>query len=137
MLDVKLLREDLTRVQERMATRGTPVDWDEVTTLDRERREALAQLERLKQKKNQSSGEIGKIRKSGGDASALMREVEGVTEEIRQSEPLVTAIEERFEAFMLRLPNLPHPDVTVGRDARDNKEVKRWREPTVFDFPAK
>jgi seryl-tRNA synthetase len=137
MLDVKLLREDLAEVKERMATRGVPVDWEEFVSLDRERREALANLERLKEKKNRLSGEIGKVRKSGGDASPLMREVEEVAEGIRQGEPDVAVLEERFEAFMLRLPNLPHPDVTVGRDARDNKEVRRWGEPTAFDFPAK
>ncbi len=137
MLDVKLLRDDLTRVKERMATRGTPVNWDDFTTLDRERREALVHLERLKEKKNSLSGEIGKIKRSGGDASELMREVEAVTNEIRQGEPLLGAIEGRFEAFMLRLPNLPNPDVTVGRDARDNKEVRKWGEPKRFEFQAK
>ena len=137
MLDVRLLREDLARVKERMATRGAAVDWDEFVSVDRERREALANLERLKEKKNRLSGEIGKVRKSGGDASPLMREVEEVTEGIRQGGPHVAALEERFEAFMLRLPNLPHPDVAVGRDAHDNKEVRRWGEPTAFDFPAK
>lgn len=137
MLDVKLLREDLARVKERMSTRGTPVNWDEFTILDRERREALAHLERLKERKNGLSGEIGKIRRSGGDASELMREVETVTKEIRQSEPLLAAIEGRFEGFMLRLPNLPHPDVIVGRDAHDNREVRKWGEPKRFEFPAK
>ncbi len=137
MLDVRLLREDLARVKERMATRGTLVDWDEFQSLDRERREALAHLERLKEKKNRLSGEIGKVRRSGGNASPLMQEVEEVTEGIRQGEPHVAALDERFEAFMLRLPNLPHPDVTIGRDAQDNKEVRRWGELTAFDFPAK
>ena len=101
MLDVKLLREDLARVKERMATRGVPVDWDEFVSLDHKRREALANLERLKEKKNRLSGEIGKVRKSGGDASPLMREVEEVTEGIRQGEPQVATLEEHFEAFML------------------------------------
>ena len=137
MLDVKLLRDDLPRVKERMASRGVNVDWDEFVSLDRERREALAHIERLKEKKNRLSGEIGKLKKTAGDASGLMREVEEVAESIRQAEPLLASVEARFEAFMLHLPNLPHPNVTVGRDASDNKEVRRWGEPAVFDFPAK
>ncbi len=137
MLDVKLLREDLTRVKERMATRGTVVDWDEFVSLDRERREALNRLERLKEKKNGLSGEIGKLKRGGGDASQLMSEVEEVAQEIRQGEPHLAELEKRFEAFMLRLPNLPHVDVTIGRNANDNKEVRRWGEPKTFDFPAK
>jgi seryl-tRNA synthetase len=137
MLDVKALREDLARVKERMATRGIKIDWDGFLSLDRERRDALAHLERLKEKKNRLSGEIGKLKRSGGDASALMREVEEVTERIRQAEPAAASVEARFEGFMLRLPNLPHPDVVVGRDANDNKEIRRWGEPTAFDFPVK
>ena len=65
MLDVKLLRENLDQVKARMATRGGEVDWDEFVALDRERREALANIERLKEKKNRLSGEIGKLKKSG------------------------------------------------------------------------
>src|SRR5258705_402457 len=73
MLDVKLLRENLDQVKVRLATRGGEIDWDEFVSLDRERREALAHIERLKEKKNRLSGEIGKLKKSGADASALMR----------------------------------------------------------------
>ena len=137
MLDVKVLRENLGQVKERMATRGAKVDWDVFLSLDRERRDALAHVERLKENKNRLSGEIGKLKRSGADAAALMREVEEVTERIRQGEPAVASAESRFEAFMLSLPNLPHSDVTVGRDAKDNKEIRRWGEPTVFDFPIK
>ena len=137
MLDVKLLRDDLPRVKERMATRGAEVDWDGFVSLDRERRDALANLERLKGKKNRLSGEIGKLKKSGGDATALMREVEEVSEAIRDGEGPLAEIEARFERFMLSLPNLPNIDVAIGKSAADNREIRRWGEPPQFDFPAK
>ncbi|MGH7785002.1 MAG: serine--tRNA ligase, partial [Candidatus Binatia bacterium] len=63
MLDVKLLRDDLDQVKKRMATRGTEIDWQEFVSLDRERRDALANIEKLKEKKNRLSGEIGKVKK--------------------------------------------------------------------------
>ena len=137
MLDIKLLRENLARVKERMATRGTVVDWDEFVLLDRERREALSNLERLKEKKNRLSGEIGKVKKSGGDAASLMREVEEISEAIKNGEGPLAEIEARFEKFMLMVPNLPHPSVSLGKGSKDNKEVRRWGEPPKFDFPAK
>ncbi|HEU4344537.1 MAG TPA: serine--tRNA ligase, partial [Candidatus Binatia bacterium] len=104
---------------------------------DRERRDALAHIERLKENKNRLSGEIGKIKKGGGDASALMREVEEVAAAIREGEGPLALIEQRFEQFMLRLPNLPHPSVPVGRDARANKEIRLWGVPPKFDFQPK
>jgi len=137
MLDVKLLRENLDRVKARMATRATAINWDEFVSLDRERREALANIERLKERKNRLSGEIGRIKKSEGDASALMREVEEVSDAIRNGEGPLVEIEARFEQFMLTLPNLPNPSVTIGKTSDDNKEIRRWGEPPTFDFPAK
>ena len=137
MLDVKLLRDDLAQVKERMATRGGAVDWDAFVAIDRERRDALATIERLKEKKNRLSGEIGKIKKAGGDAGALMRETEAVSEAIRVSEAPLADIESRFEAFMLTVPNLPSPTVKIGKSEQDNREVRRWGDPPNFDFEAK
>ena len=134
MLDVKLLRENLDEVKERMATRGGVIDWDEFVNVDRERRDALANIERLKEKKNRLSGEIGKLKKSGGDASALMHEGEEVSEAIRVSESPLADLEARFERLMLTLPNLPHPSVKVGKNETDNKEVRRWGDAPRFDF---
>ena len=137
MLDVKLLREDLTRVRERLATRGIEIAWDEFVYLDQQRRDTLARIEKLKERKNRLSGEIGKVKKSGGDATALMGEVEEVSETIRQGEEPLAEIEARFEKFMLTMPNLPEPSVPAGRSAAENREVRRWRDPPQFDFPAK
>jgi len=137
MLDVKFLREDLTRIKERMATRGTEIDWDEFVYLDQQRRDTLARVEKLKERKNRLSGEIGKVKKSGGDATALMREVEEVSETIRKGEEPLAELEARFEKFMLTIPNLPDPSVPVGRSAAENKEVRRWGDPPQFDFTAK
>jgi seryl-tRNA synthetase len=137
MLDIKLLRENLAEVKARMATRGSEVDWNEFVSLDRERREALANIERLKERKNRLSGEIGQLKKSGGDVAALMREVEEVSAAIRDGEGPLADIEARFEQFMLTLPNLPHPTVTVGKTSDDNQEIRRWGEPPKFDFEPK
>jgi seryl-tRNA synthetase len=137
MLDVKLLREDLPGVKARMATRGTVIDWDEFVSLDQERREALSNLEKMKEKKNRLSSEIGKLKKSGGDATALMREVEEISVAIRKAEGPLAEIEVRFENFILILPNLPSAGVSLGKSSEDNKAVRRWGEPPKFDFQAK
>ena len=137
MLDVRLLRDNLEEVKARMATRGAMIDWDEFVRIDRERREALANIERLKEKKNRLSGEIGRLKKSSGDAAALMSEGEAVSAAIRGAEGPLAEIETHFERFMLTLPNLPHPSVKVGKDETENREVRRWGEPPQFDFTPK
>jgi len=137
MLDIKLLRDSLDLVKQRIATRGTKIDWEGFSTLDRERREMLAALERLKEKKNQLSGEIGKLKKSGADASAPMREIGELSKAIGEREGPLAQAERRFEEFMLLIPNLPHDSVPAGSGAADNREVRRWGEIPRFDFTAK
>jgi len=124
-------------VKERIGSRGATIDWEELTAVDRRRREILVETEKLKEKKNRLSGEIGKLKKSGGDTSALMAENKGLSEAIRKQEEPLRQIEKRFEDLMLVIPNLPHESVPKGSDARDNTEVRRWGDPPKFDFKPK
>lgn len=137
MLDVKFLREQSEAVRERIGTRGTKIDWERFAVLDRERREALAKLERLKERKNKLSGEIGKLKKAAEDATSLMREVEEIGSAIREGEGPLGEIEKRFQNFILTIPNLPHPSVPLGSGPEDNGEARRWGEPSRFDFAPK
>lgn len=137
MLDIRLLRDDLEQVKKRMATRGIEIDWGEFLSLDQKRRDALSRMEKLKEQKNRLSGEIGNLKKGGADATNLMREVEQLSAQIRDSERPLAEVEERFEQFMLTVPNLPHIDVNVGKDSDDNREIRRWGAPPKFDFPAR
>ena len=137
MLDIKLLRENLELVKERIASRGAKLDWERFVAIDRERREALAEWERLKEKKNRISGEIGKLKKSGGDPAPLMREVEQIAQAVRDGEGPLAEIEKRFQDFMLMIPNLPHPTAPLGSGPEQNREVRSWGELPRFDFPAK
>ncbi len=137
MLDIKLLRENLELVKERIASRGAKLDWERFVAIDRERREALAEWERLKEKKNRISGEIGKLKKSGGDPAPLMREVEEIAQAVRDGEGPLAEIEKRFQDFMLMIPNLPHPTAPLGSGPEQNREVRSWGELPRFDFPAK
>lgn len=137
MLDIRLLRGNLEQVKRRMETRGIVIDWEEFVSLDRERRGVLSRLEKLKEEKNRRSGEIGITKKTGADATQLMRAVEELSGQIRDLERPLTEVEGRFEHFMLTVPNLPNSDVRVGKDSGDNREVRRWGAPPKFDFPAR
>jgi len=97
----------------------------------------LSRLEKLKEQKNRLSGEIGKLKKNGADATELMREVEQLSEEIRGTERPLAEVEAGFEQFMLTVPNLPHANVKVGKNSDDNREVRRWGAPPKFVFPAR
>lgn len=134
MIDIRILREQPDMVRERMAARRTPVDWDALLALDRGRRETLARWERLKEQKNKLSGEIGRLRKSGADASSLMERIGAVSAELDALEQPLNDTERRFHESMLHLPNLPDPEVPVGESAADNPVLRTWGDPPEFDF---
>jgi len=137
VLDIKLLRENLELVKERIGTRGAKIDWEQFASVDRERRESLANWERLKEKKNQLSGKIGKLKKLGQDATSLVREVEEITRAIGDREGPRTEAERKFQDFMLLLPNLPHESVPLGSGEQENLEIKKWGKSTEFSFTPK
>lgn len=137
MLDIKLLRGNLDLIKERIGARGTKIDWEEFVAVDRERREGLAKWERLKERKNQLSGEIGKLKKTSRDATPLMQEVEELTQAIHESERPLAEIEKRFQKLMLWIPNLPHASVPLGSGPEGNREVRRWGDFPQFDFSPK
>lgn len=134
MIDIRILREQPDQVRERMAARRTPVDWDALLVLDRQRRETLARWERLKEQKNKFSGEIGRLRKSGADASSLMERIGAVSAELDALEQPLDDTERRFHESMLHIPNLPDPGVPVGESAADNPVLRDWGDPPAFDF---
>ncbi len=66
-----------------------------------------------------------------------MRQVEELSDGLRDGERPLAELEARFQQFMLTLPNLPNINVQVGKNSEDNREVRRWAEPPKFDFPAR
>ena len=137
MIDVRILREEPDRVRERMAARGADIDWEAILSADRERRETLARWERLKEQKNKLSGEIGRLKKSGADASGLMEQIGAVSAELDALDQPLSETERRFSDCMLDIPNLPAPGVPVGQSEADNPVVRHWGEAPAFGFTPK
>jgi seryl-tRNA synthetase len=137
MIDIRLIRENLDLVKERIGARGANIDWDHLQVLDKQRREAVFKWETLKEKKNRLSAEIGRAKRAGTDPSVLMGEIEQLTRAVEEAEQPLATIEKRFQEALLLIPNLPHASVPVGADAKENREVRRWGETPRFDFAGK
>ena len=83
------------------------------------------------------SKEIGAAKSRGEDASAPLREVAGIGDELTSLERNLDAVQQRLRDWLLAMPNLPHASVPVGRSEADNAEVRRWGSPRTFDFRAR
>ncbi len=137
MLDAKLVRDNLEAVRERLRDRGAAPDFGEFSTADEGRRRLLIEVEQLKHRRNAASEEVGRRKKQGEDAKALIAEMRAVGDRIKELDQAVRDCEERIRQFLLAVPNLPHPSVPAGADSGGNLEVRRWGEPRRFEFTPK
>jgi seryl-tRNA synthetase len=139
MIDLAFVRANLALVEEKLRSRGVDPDvaLGDFATIDRERREAITQVETLKAQRNTLTSEIAKLRRDGGDATALTELTRIMKSEVESLEAAATGADERLREILQALPNLPHTSVPAGKDEHGNREEKAWGERTTFDFPAK
>src|SRR5437667_11952781 len=126
MLDIQLLRKDLPSVVAGLKRRG--FDFDEATfrALEDERKKVQSRTEELQGKRNTLSKQVGMLKGKGEDASAVMAEVTGIGDELKANEAKLADVQERQNAFLRVIPNIPRPEVPEGGSSDDNVEVRRW-----------
>ncbi len=137
MLDIKILRNEPDKIREALKNRCNDLDIAPAIELDSKRREILGKVEQMKAKQNEISKQIPAMKKAGEDTSAIFAEMKELSNEIKDLDSQVSAIDADLRNFMLRIPNIPSDKSPVGTDDSFNKEVRKWSEPRNFDFEAK
>ena len=139
MLDLNFVRDNLPLVEGKLRQRG--MNPDELLggfrDLDSRRRQAITESENLKARRNRASEEVAKLKKAGGDASALIEETKKLREQGEKHEKDAAEYEGQLRAVLAQIPNLPHESVPVGHSSEENVEVRRWGTPPKFDFTPK
>jgi len=126
MLDSQLLRKDLSQVISRLARRGFVFDESTYNTLESERKQLQIKTESLQADRNKLSKEVGRIKGSEGDASAIVADVSKLAEELKSTNSELILVQSKLESFFLNLPNLPMDDVPLGSDEGGNQELRKW-----------
>jgi len=139
MLDIKFIRSNPEMVKQAMKNRNMDFDAsiDRLVGIDAERRDIMAKVEALRAEQNAASKEIPRIRKQGGDIQGIMARMKGISEQVKELESRLAALETEQRNSLLTIPNIPHESVPVGKDSDDNVEIRRFLEPTKFDFGPK
>lgn len=139
MLDIKLIRTNPDLVKAGMKKRNKDMDAqiDEIIAIDAKRREINTRTDNMKAKQNAVSKEIPKIKKEGGDISAVMAEMKQLSDEIKECGAELAELEETQKNLLLSIPNVPNESVPFGADENDNNEVRRWGTPRDFGFEPK
>ena len=141
MLDIKVIREQPDVVRQRLAARGAGDEQriDELLALDEQRRKALTEVEQLKATRNRVSKEIGALmgQKKLAEAEAKKVETREIGERIDTLDRQVAEVETARDQILLRLPNLPHASVAMGKTAADNPLIREWGKKPAFAFQPK
>lgn len=137
MLDIKRIRNNPDEVKRAIELKKENSNIDEFLEIDEKRREILKELESLKNTRNKESENIAKLKREGKNADELIKDMKEISDKIKAMESDVKQYDERLEALLWTIPNIPHESVPVGDSDADNVEVRRWGDVRKFDFEVK
>jgi seryl-tRNA synthetase len=133
MIDLNLIRKDAEKVRDALLKRDCDVDFSELLSWDKERREMLVESEGLKAKRNKVSSEIPKLKKAGQDVQPILEEMKVIADKIKDIDGVVNELESKINTFLVGLPNIPDEDVVAG-GKENNEVIREWGTKPVFDF---
>jgi len=137
MLDIKLIRENPDKINELLKRRNPELSINEVIKIDEQRRKVQFELDNLRAKRKTESNKIGALKKEGKDTTQIQAEIRELGEEVKKLEENLTDLDTQQKQTLLCIPNTPDETIPIGIDDSANVEIKRWGEPTKFDFEYK
>lgn len=137
MLDIKLLRNNFEEVEKALSTRNEEFDLSKFKDLDDKRRNLLSEVEVLKNKQNTVSKQIPALKKEGKDVAPIFAEMKELSDKVKGLDAQLAEVDKELNDWMLTIPNIPNPTVPQGKTDEDNVEMRKFGEPTKFDFEPK
>ena len=137
MLDIKILRTNPDLIRTALKNRCNDLDIRPAIALDKQRRELLNDVEQRKAQQNEITKKIPAMKKAGEDTQSVFDEMRALSDTIKADDAKISEIDDELRNFMLRIPNIPHSSVPIGKDDTENIELRRWGEPTSFSFDPK
>ena len=137
MLDIRWMRENQPALAEAMIKlNDVDAPWQLALQLDGERRNLLQQGEKLREERNTGSKQIGALfrDKKAAEANALKQRMSQIGDEISQIDEELRRVDGALHDAMMRIPNLPDPDVPVAPDEEGNVVLTQWGDMPKFDF---
>src|SRR5260370_7323941 len=137
MIDLAFVRGNLALVEEKLRARGMDptTALGDFAAVDRERREAITQVETLKAHRNKLTEEIAKLRREGADTTTQTEQTRTLKTQVEFLEAAAATADERLREIMQTLPNLPQDSVPLGEDDHRNPQQKPWVNPHHSHHP--
>ena len=139
MIDIKFLRENPDVVKENIKNKfqmhKLPLV-DEVIELDAKNRELKLAGDELRAKRNALSNQIGGLMRDGkkDEAEKIKLEVKEINDKLSENEKLEAEYDEKVTNIMMKIPNIMHESVPIGKDDSENVENEKFGDPIVPDY---
>jgi seryl-tRNA synthetase len=133
MIDLKFLKDNLAAMEKNIVDRNMRSDAAAVVRLAEERSDLIQETEALRARRNENAGKM-KAKLSPEERTALVEEGKNLKQEIAAKEEKLEALEKDLAAAAARIPNMAHPQAPIGKEEKDNLEIKRRGDPRVFGF---
>ena len=139
MLDIKLVRENPELVKNNIKKKFQDHKLslvDEVIELDSKNREVKLKGDELRSSRNSFSSQIGTLMKEGKkeEAEAIKEQVKQINEQLMENEKLEEQYANDIKEKMMRIPNIIHESVPIGKDDSENVEIQKYGEPVVPSY---
>jgi seryl-tRNA synthetase len=136
MLDLKFIRDNADAVRTNIANRFMKADVDSLLRLYEERNDLISRAEELRRLRNENAAKMkGKL--SPEERGPLVEEGKRLKEQIAAEEERLNTISAALDAEARKIPNMAHPDAPIGKEDKDNLEIRRFLEPGQFAFTPK
>ena len=139
MIDIKFLRENPDIVKENIKKKfqdNKLILVDEVIDLDKKSREVKLNGDNLRSERKTLSNQIGELMKSGKkeEAEIIKEKVQEINNKLSENETLENKYSEEIKIRMMKIPNIMHESVPIGKDDSENVEIQKFGEPVVPDY---
>jgi len=137
MIDAKFIRNNPELIRQTIVNKNEKADLDAILSVDEKRRKLQYDFDTKKAEQNQASAQIAALKKKGEDAQAALNQVSSLAEDIKRINAELSECNNLFEELMLRVPNIPHPHVPIGKDESANRFIREWGSKPSFDYEPK
>lgn len=137
MLDLRFVCDNIELVKKKLALRNSTVDVEELATLAEKRRKTIVQVETLKAEKNQASALVAQKKRNKENCDDIIEAMKAKGEEIKALDAQLSDVEEKLQEIMYIIPNLVDDSIPIGKDDKDNVEVRKYSEPKKYSTDVK
>ena len=134
MLDLRWVVANLDEAKRRLSTRSeaAAAALAPIEQLASERKSLIQATESRRAEQKKANEQMRTLR--GEEQARLRAQLKALSDEVKEKEARLKEVEERIEAALLAVPNLPHESVPVGSEPKDNVVVRSWGEKPRFAF---